>query len=111
MTRSDIISFLERFRKTDTADPLHKWIGTYNVFRINLLRFLKWLYYPDVEPTKRPKPEILENIPKPRRKETSIYKPSDLWTHEDDLLFFEVLSIYMRQMLSRDIKGFILPSS
>ncbi|MGB8133984.1 MAG: hypothetical protein WCE99_07315, partial [Nitrososphaeraceae archaeon] len=28
MTRSDIISFLESFRKTDAADPLHKWIGT-----------------------------------------------------------------------------------
>jgi hypothetical protein len=34
MTRSDIISFLESFRKTDAADPLHKWIGTYNIFRI-----------------------------------------------------------------------------
>jgi hypothetical protein len=36
MTRSDIISFLESFRKTDAADPLHKWIGTYNVFGIRI---------------------------------------------------------------------------
>jgi hypothetical protein len=89
MTRNDITSFLESFRKTDAADPLHKWIGTYNILRIHLLRFFKWLYYPDIEPTKRPKPSILENIPKLRRKETSIYKPSDLWTHQDDLLFFK----------------------
>jgi hypothetical protein len=44
MTRNDIISFLESFRKTDAADPLHKWIGTYNVFRIHLMRFFKWLF-------------------------------------------------------------------
>lgn len=30
---------------------------------------------------------MLENIPKLRRKEKSVYKPSDLWTHQDDLLF------------------------
>ena len=89
MTRSNIISFLESFRKTDAADPLHKWIGTYNIFRIHLMRFFKWLYSPDIEPSKRSKPTILENIPKLRRKETSIYKPSDLWTHQDDLLFLE----------------------
>jgi hypothetical protein len=53
MTRNDIISFLESFRKTDAVDPLHKWIGTYNVFRITLMRFFKWLYYPDIEPSKR----------------------------------------------------------
>ena len=39
MTREDIISFLDSYRRTDAADPLHKWIGTYNLFRIYLLRF------------------------------------------------------------------------
>lgn len=63
MTRNDIVSFLAGFRKTDASDPLHKWIGTYNVFRIHLMRFFKWLYYPDLEPNKRPKPSMLENIP------------------------------------------------
>ena len=63
MTRNDIVSFLESFRKTDVADPLHKWIGTYNIFRIHLMRFFKWLYSPDMEPNKRPKPSLIENIP------------------------------------------------
>jgi hypothetical protein len=89
MTQNDIISFLESFRKTDAADPLHKWIGTCNVFRIHLMRFFKWLYFPDIEPSKRPKPPMLENIPRLRRKEKSVYKPSDLWTHQDDLLFLK----------------------
>jgi len=30
----------------------------------------------------------MENIPQFKRKEVSIYKPSDLWTQQDDLLFF-----------------------
>src|SRR5688572_412788 len=32
ITRNEIISFIESFRKTDAADPLHKWIGTYNIY-------------------------------------------------------------------------------
>ena len=32
LTRANVIAFLESFRKTDAADPLHKWIGTYNIY-------------------------------------------------------------------------------
>ena len=62
LTRTNIIAFLETWRKTETQDPMHKWIGTYNIFRIYLLQFFKWLYYPDIEPEKRPKPSVIENI-------------------------------------------------
>jgi hypothetical protein len=33
MTRDDVIAFLDYYRKTETQDPLHKWIGTYNIYR------------------------------------------------------------------------------
>jgi integrase len=89
VTRDNILGFLDSFRKTETQDALHKWIGTYNLYRIHLFRFFKWLYSPDLEADKRPKPHVIENIPKLRRKETSIYKPSDLWTQQDDLLFLK----------------------
>lgn len=89
LTRTDIISFLDTYRKTEAADPMHKWIGTYNLYRIHLLRFFKWLYHPDIEPGKRPKSSVIENIPELKRKEKSIYKPSDLWTQQDDLLFLK----------------------
>jgi integrase len=89
MTKDDIVSFLDGLRKPEAADPLHKWIGTYNIYRIHLLRFFKWLYFPDIESKKRPKPEVIENIPLLKRKEQSIYKPADLWTLEDDLLFLK----------------------
>jgi integrase len=68
---------------------MHKWIGTHNHFRIYLTQFFKWPYAPDIEPDKRPKPSVSENIPKLRRKETSIYKPTDLWTQQYDLLFLK----------------------
>ena len=89
LKRSDVIAFLETYRRTEAQDPLHKWIGTYNIYRIHLMRFFKWLYNPDIEPDKRPKPAVIENIPQLKRKEKSIYKPSDLWTQQDDLLFLK----------------------
>ncbi|MFL6408424.1 MAG: hypothetical protein ACJ71F_15350, partial [Nitrososphaeraceae archaeon] len=89
ITREDLLSFLDSFRKAESVDPLHKWIGTYNIYRMQLMRFFKWLYYPDVEQKKRPKPSVIENIPQLKRKEKSIYKPTDLWTAEDDALFLK----------------------
>lgn len=87
LTREDILSFLDSFRKSEVVDPLHKWIGTYNLYRVYLQRFFKWLYSPEIDPTIRPKPSVFDNIPKLKRKEVSVYKPSDLWSAEDDLLF------------------------
>lgn len=89
ITRNDIIDFLESLRKTETQDPLHQWVGTYNLYRMYLFRFLKWLYSPTLEPSLRPKPSLIENIPKLKRKEVSIYKPSDMWTQNDDLQFLK----------------------
>jgi integrase/recombinase XerD len=88
LTRQDVINFLDSFRKPESVDPLHKWIGTYETTRIILLRFFKWLYYPDIEDGRRPKPAIMANIPQIKRREISIYKPTDLWTEEDDALFY-----------------------
>ena len=49
MTRDDIISFLDSGRKNEVSDPLHKWIGTYNLRRMTINRFYRWLYSPDLE--------------------------------------------------------------
>lgn len=89
LTRTDVIRILDTLRKTETQDQWHKWIDTYNVYKIHLLRFFKWLYSPDIEPDKRQKPSVIDNIPQLHRKERSIYKPSDLWALQDDLLFLK----------------------
>jgi hypothetical protein len=90
--RDDIIEFLDSFRKTETQDPLHKWIGTYNLYKMYLLRFFKWIYSPNIESDNRPKPAVMENIPKLKRKEKSIYEPSGIWIAKDDLLFLKYCS-------------------
>jgi hypothetical protein len=87
---------------------LHKWIGTYNLFRIYLLRFFKWLYTPDIEHSKRPTSAVMDNIIEQKRKEVSIYKPSDLWIPEDDLLFLKYCSSKRDRcyhVISRDLSA------
>ena len=90
MTRDDVLTYLGKSRKPEDIDPMHKWIGTYNLRRGYLLRFFKRLYNPNLEPNKRPIPQhVIGNIPSFKRKEKSIYKPTDLWTEEDDSLFLK----------------------
>ena len=89
LSRQDLLSFLDSIRKPEDSDPSHKWIGTYNLYRSLFIRFFRWLHYPDVEQKKRPKPDIINNIPQLKRKERSAYKPTDLWTEEDDRLFLK----------------------
>jgi len=43
LKRGDILVFLNSFAKPEESDPLHKWIGTYNIYREHLQRFFKWL--------------------------------------------------------------------
>jgi integrase len=88
MTKEDFISFLNSLRKAETDDPLHSWISTYNLYLVVLQRFFKWLFYPDLSPKERLKPACVD-LPTLKRKEQSIYKPSDMWTQEDDLLFLK----------------------
>ena len=97
MTRDDVLCYLDKCRKTENEDPLHKWIGSYNIRLVILSRFFKWLHYPNVEDPKRRnelsadeiKPDCIMGIKQLKRKEISCYKPSDLWTQEDDLLFLK----------------------
>jgi integrase/recombinase XerD len=97
MTRDDFLLYLDICKKSENEDPLHKWIGSYNVKLITLIRFFKWLCYPDVNSSKRRselsaserKPQCVMDISKIKRMEISCYKPSDLWSQEDDLLFLK----------------------
>jgi integrase/recombinase XerD len=87
ITRDDILSYLDSLRKPESIDPLHKWIGSYNLKRECLAKFFKWLYDPDLASKVRPVPSVVKDIPRLKRKERSIYKPTDLWTKEEDFLF------------------------
>ena len=69
MTGEDILLYLDSFRKPEASDSLHK--------RGLIVKFFKWLFHPDIESAKRPHPKAVENVPKLKRKEQSIYKPTD----------------------------------
>jgi len=76
----------EFLRKTDLDDPTHKWIGTYNTRQIVLSNFFRWLYnlYQNNESDqKMDYSSCMQGIKQLTRKETSPYKPSDIWTNKD----------------------------
>jgi hypothetical protein len=54
ITRENVLSYLDSLKKTETQDPMHKWIGTHSLHRVILTKFFKWLYYSDIEPKERP---------------------------------------------------------
>lgn len=90
LSQEDILLYLDSCcRKPESADTQHKWIATYNHRLVCFIRFFKWLYSHDIEPSKRPKPPVIKNILALKRKEKSAYKPSDLWTTEDNLLYLK----------------------
>jgi len=88
MTKEDNLSYLNSLRKSEDVDPLHSSIATYNLYLIVLSRFFKWIHYPELSPKERPRPSCVD-IPLLKRREQSVYKPTDLWTQEDDLLFLK----------------------
>jgi hypothetical protein len=97
MTRDDVLCYLDKGRKPENQDPLHKRIGSYNTKLIVLSRFFKWSYYRNVDNPKQRnklsvserKPDCIVGISQLKRKEISCYKPSDLWSQDDDLVFLK----------------------
>ena len=43
ITREGVLHYLDNLRQSETLDPIHKWIGTYNLRRTIILRFFKGL--------------------------------------------------------------------
>ena len=106
ITRDDLLSFLNSFRKPEPIDPLHKWIGTYNHYLVVIFKILQMVILSRFTIMKeRQKPAVIDNLTQLKRKETSIYKPTDLWTQDDDQLFLKYCpSVRERcyHMISRD---------
>ena len=64
LTSDDVVSFLDKLRKTEDKDPLHKWVGTYNLKREILRQFFTWFNDPNTKRNHRSRSKIMENIPK-----------------------------------------------
>ena len=90
VTKEDILLYLNSLRKTLTADPSQRCIGTYNSRQMIFLKFFKWLSNPD-EPDskKRITPPCMMGVRRLPRQQISPYKPSDLWTDDEHSIFLK----------------------
>ncbi|MGC2571425.1 MAG: hypothetical protein WA364_07930 [Candidatus Nitrosopolaris sp.] len=57
LTSDDVVSFLDKLRKTEDKDPLHKWVGTYNLKREILRQFFTWFNDPNTKRNHRSRPK------------------------------------------------------
>jgi hypothetical protein len=67
-------------------DPLHKWIGTIQPLQDVISEIFQMVLLPKYRTNKVPKPKAVENTVQLKRKEQSIYKPTDLWSKEEEVL-------------------------
>ena len=59
MDKNDVLSYLNKTRKSIQDDCSHKWIGSYNGKQMILLKFFRWLYNSDEsDQTKRIIPRV-----------------------------------------------------
>jgi integrase/recombinase XerD len=114
MDRNDIVTFLDSYRKSETVDPLHRWVATYNIRLMIIYKFFRWLYslnhdkLAEMTTTERIVPLIMKGIKRLKRKEKSSYQARDLWTHEDDAVFLKYCEdsrLKCYHMVARDTSG------
>ena len=101
----DFIDFQNTIRKSEKQNPLHKWVGTWNQYLRNLKTFYRWINSPDLAPKQRKNPSCMEGINQLHRKEVTTYKPSDMWTEEEDAVFLKYCEdprIRCYHMMARD---------
>jgi hypothetical protein len=89
MTKQDILAYLNNLRKSSLEDPSNRGIGTYNGRQMILLKFFKWLHYPDDDYRKRLTPTCMQGVRKRPRKEKTSHKPSDIWEAREHAVFLK----------------------
>lgn len=82
VNREDILSFLDKRKKSIDEDPEKKWIVTWNGYLSRLLGFYRWLYNYDKEKDREEwvTPEIFASIKRKKNKRISSYSPTDVWS-------------------------------
>jgi integrase len=90
ITKVDVLSYLNKFRKDEQEDPEHRRIGTWNNRHLILNKFFRWLNDSDNPNIKNRKASsCMKGVKRLSRKEISRYKPSDLWTARESEVFLK----------------------
>ena len=84
VAREDILSFLDKRKKSIEEDPDKKWIVTWNAYLARLLGFYRWLTN-DKEKDRENwvTPEIFSSIKRKKNKRISSYSPNDVWSIDE----------------------------
>jgi integrase len=98
LTSSDLKTYLDGMQKSQAEDPDQSWISTQRTLGLPLIKFYKWLAYPDLTPQERrmlPRdkwPDVLKNggivIHKKKGSRTPI-KRKDLWEDDEVAIFLK----------------------
>ena len=87
VTRDDVLSFLDKRKKSIDDDPDKKWIVTWNGYLSRLLGFYRWMYNHDKEQDREKwiTPEMFSSIKRKKNKRISSYSPTDVWNIDEIL--------------------------
>jgi integrase len=84
--------------KDETQDPKQSWISTQRTMGLALLKFFKWLAYPDLTPQERKRlprerhPSVLKGFILQRKKGPLLQTPveqKDIWNDKDVAVFLK----------------------
>ena len=89
MTNENIQHYLNKLKKPEEKDPIHKWIGTYNSRYNIFLKFFKWLYQSNNESKKRKTFKCMKGIKPYTRNEISSYTADDMWKDHEAAIFLK----------------------
>jgi integrase len=93
---SDLRIYLESMQKSQDEDPDQSWISTQRTMGLPLLKFYKWLAYPDMTPQERKRlprdkfPPVLKGFVLQMKKGSKTpVKTGEIWHDEDTAVFLK----------------------
>lgn len=96
MSSNDITDYLGSLHKDRALDPDQGWINTHNQRAMVILKFFKWIAFPQLSSQERKKlsreqlPPVLRSLTfMPKRGSRSPVKAKDIWTDQDTAIFLK----------------------
>lgn len=92
--KEDVISFLDKRKKSIEDDPEKKWERTWNDYLARLIGFYKWFANKDGDDDREDweTPEPIKSIKKKKNKRDSSYSPNDVWFQDELLLVVKYIN-------------------
>jgi hypothetical protein len=96
ISNNAITDYLGSLHKDRALDPDQSWINTHNQRAMVILKFFKWVAYPQLSSQERKKlsrerlPPVLTSLTfMPKKGSKSPIKAKDIWTDQDTAIFLK----------------------